>query len=238
MEPEHRAEADGHIGIAGEIVIDLHGVEQRAHPRERRGNVLHRETEDLVRPGGKRVREDHLFGKPVQKAPDAVGDLIDRLCATPQRCLHVGVAHDRSRDELREKADVQRERKPVLLRFDLAAIQVNHIAQRLERIEADAERKRNVTQCDRPASRQRVDGRCEKIEVFEIAEQPEVDRNGYRQRRAAALFQPVHGKAGQPVDRDGRQHQYNVSRLAPPVEQKACKEQQRVFRTDAGHDLI
>lgn len=36
-EPEHQSESDGHVGIAAEVEVDLHGVAERAEPSVDRG---------------------------------------------------------------------------------------------------------------------------------------------------------------------------------------------------------
>ena len=71
MEAEHPPQADGHIGIAGEIVINLHGVAQGAQPFQALSYVL-----DVARGRGE-----------VQRSPLKVGLYISFFPRLPVRLL-------------------------------------------------------------------------------------------------------------------------------------------------------
>ena len=78
---------------------------------------------------------------------------------------------DRSRNELREEGNEKRIPTEMAFRFDIAAINVNNVRKRLERIERDTDGK-NQLECDKIGfSAEKIPdgngGICKKIEIFE-----------------------------------------------------------------------
>ena len=98
---------------------------------------------------------------------------------------------DGAGDELREEGQECREEREIRDRLGLAAIHVDRVAHRLERVERNAHGQEDVR--ERPARvpaerRERVDERVgEEIEVFEKAEDDEI-RAEAQQQEGAALF--------------------------------------------------
>ena len=95
-----------------------------------------------------------------------------------------GRPHDRAGDQVREERDERRELHEVARRRDLAAIDVDDVAHRLERVERDADRQRDlqVPQRDRqPRPGQGlVQALGEEVVVLEVPEQAQVQ--GHAQR--------------------------------------------------------
>ncbi len=111
------------------------------------------------------------------------------------------------------------------------AVHVHGVTQDLERIEADADRKRKAQQRHgQPGQRVQV---CDhEIGILEIRKRPEAQENRQDQKQlrppgiAEALDQPSENIALQ----DGDEHDRQIARLTPAVKHKARQEQHAVFR--------
>ena len=102
-EPEHPADADGHVGITGEIEVDLEGVADQPEPGRRGAEGRGRQREDAV--GGFRhgVRDEHLLAEPDDEPPDPRDVLFGGDAVRDELGGHVPVAHDRAGDQLRKE---------------------------------------------------------------------------------------------------------------------------------------
>ena len=169
IEAEHPAHADGHVRIAGEVVINLQGVEQRRRPGIQRAHLLRREGEQTVCGDRQHIGKNHLFAQAVNKAPEALCEILSSRVSILNLRLDVDVAHNRARDQLREEGDVQHQIQQVLLDFDLSSVQVNDIAHGLEGEEGDADGKRNIRHRNRDRRQKPVQRPEEEIAVLEIA---------------------------------------------------------------------
>ena len=91
---------------------------------------------------------------------------------------------------MREERDERRELDEVARRLDVAAIDVDDVAHRLERVERDADRQHHleVAQRHRHARtrQQGVQALGEEVEVLEVAEHPQVQRHAQRDDAAPA----------------------------------------------------
>ena len=121
-------------------------------------------------------------------------------------------SNDRPRDQLREEADVERDVEEGPLRPDLAAVYVDDVADRVKRVEADADRENNShhRQVDRDSKIGERGGgvRQEEIVIFEEAQDGEVDTDIRRKdgRSSTASCAREHLANGECVHRD-EQHQ-------------------------------
>ena len=115
-------------------------------------------------------------------------------------------ADDRTGHEVREERDVDREVEEVH-RLDLAPVDVDDVAHRLEREERDADRQRDAEDLGidvDPDVGERVACRhLEELRVLEVAEQPEVagDRDDERDPAVAVVSLPVDDGAPRPGSR-------------------------------------
>ena len=107
-EAEHAREPDRHVGIAGEIEIDLEGEEQHARPglREAKGaNVM---REDQIRAAGERIGEEQLLHDAEHEARKAHDKVVDvgvrhRL----ELARDVVIFDDRAGEQLGKEKDVK-----------------------------------------------------------------------------------------------------------------------------------
>ena len=228
-EAEHRPKADGHVGIAGEIVVELQGVGHTAEPGHGRGDLPGRGEAEARLPGeGEVVGEEDLLAEAAQKAADAL--LKALLGDLPLADLggDAVVADDGARDELREEGDVEPEIEHTALHLGLAAVHVDAVAHGLEGKEGDADGERDLRHSQlRPE--QGVEVLHGKAEVFEMEEDAEVENDREHEPKPFAPRARLDETEGV-VDRDGQQHQEDIDRLAPGVEEQARDQEKEVAR--------
>ena len=96
--------------------------------------------ESDVRDFPARVGEQNLFGEPQHEESDATRELVGRQPPIFQLFGEKGEFQDRPGDEVGEHRHEAGEIDEIRHRFGFAAVDVDRVAQRLEGIEADAER--------------------------------------------------------------------------------------------------
>ena len=139
------------------------------------------------------VGEEHLFEhakhEPVQPFHDLIGTDPGRFAHLRQK---IDGAHDRAGDQLRKESDEEGEVGEAPDCLDLAAVDVERIADALKRVEADAERQDDfdlpVGHAVAQALRQAKAVVHEETGVFENRQEPEVGDQAHDEpRRAVAL---------------------------------------------------
>jgi len=141
MESKDFSKTDCHIGITGEIVINLNREHQNAEPY-RRGAFCGKVAGKIC--FGKLtgcVRDENFFGKTDEESCCAAPDILEVFPAVVDLKGNVRVSYDRTRNKLGIKRNVHEEFHIVMLRFDFSAVNVNGVAEGLEGIEADTDRK-------------------------------------------------------------------------------------------------
>ena len=139
VEAEHPPQADGHIGIAGEIVINLHGVAQGAQPREGGGKASRLHSEGPVGHHGHLVGDEHLFPQSGEEAHTAGGNIGPALLAAVDLLGHRLIFDDGPGNELGEEGDVEAHLEGGALNLSPAPGHVQDVAQGLEGKEGDAD---------------------------------------------------------------------------------------------------
>ena len=132
------------------------------------------------------VRDQDLLAEPDDEAAHALGEVVDADDAARELVGDFAIADDRPGDELRKEQQVERRVDRALLRGRVTAVDVDHVGNRVEGIERDADREQHLgTANGRHVQRgqQRVDVVGEEVGVLEDAEHGEVDGNGGRQPR-------------------------------------------------------
>ena len=186
---------------------------------------------DVVPQSAHLVGDQHLFGKTDTKDTNALGKLIERFPSVVELIGDVLIADDRTRDQLREQGYIGTEGDNVLLHRRIAAIYVDRVGHRLEGVEADADRQGDLQARD-VQERQIAERIGEESRVFEETQKTEVD--AYRQDeedlrlllvRLAVFVDEV---AAGIVDDGGKDHQGDIYRLAPAVENEVDDKEQEV----------
>ena len=142
LEAEHAAEADGHVGVGGEIEVDLERVAQDAEPGAEDGQVREVSVEERGGDFTGDVREDSLLEQTHEKAQNTFPNLFSMQGPLADLRLDVHVFDDRSGDELREHADVEQQVAEVLLHRSLVPVDIDDVRDGLERVERDADGQR------------------------------------------------------------------------------------------------
>ena len=166
---------DCHIGIAGEIKIELETVEYHSQPcgTGRHGG----KPGDGGEGSAKIVGNQHLFAQSHQKQADACAELCRRHAAVAELRSHVLILDNGTGRHLWEKGHIQGKIQKVLLYFSPSAVDVEHIAQDREGEERNAQRKRQVRSMQRQPCNG-IDGGNQEAIVFEEAQDQQIDHHG------------------------------------------------------------
>ena len=146
---------------------------------------------------------------------------------------HVPVLDDGARDELGEHDDIRAEINDVVLRLYVPAVDVDGIGERLERIEADAQRQGADALDGGKACPQQSVGTAEhKVCVFEIEQHPQAAHKACQQETFAgrlAAVEPFQPQTAEVVEEDESDHDGEKAHLAPAVKHEAAQEQNGIF---------
>src|ERR1051326_8856466 len=127
------------------------------------------------------VGHEHLLRHAEHEEPDADGCLtrVKTAMHALELLVKIGIADDRAGDKMREKRDKCREFQEIPGGLDAAAINVDRVADRIERVERDSDRQHEVKKRDeRPMSgqmRRGIEIRRDEVPVLEDGEDAEVD---------------------------------------------------------------
>ena len=126
---QQRCRPDGNVGIAGKVPVDLPGKKQCCQQNRRTGGVGRGCVDGIHKDGGG-VCQQQLFGKAAHHPKPAA--CIHAALRVMQLRQKNGAALNRSRYQLREKADKQGVVSQMALRFQPPAVDVDDVAKRLE----------------------------------------------------------------------------------------------------------
>ena len=144
VETEHPSQADGHIRVGGKVVVELDGVEQRAKPRPRYRQTGKLPVHILGHQLACGVGDHHLFGQAHTEFGDALAEILHRDGAVFDLGGHVAVAHNGASHQLMVAGEIHQVFVVGFLRRDLAAVDVQHIADGLKGVKRDADRQGNL----------------------------------------------------------------------------------------------
>ena len=139
-----RGDADGHIGIAGKVAVDLQGVANHRHG-DAQAIVGRRGSEYRVHRHADAVGQDHLLGQ----AGDKPGHTqINIVLSDPVEPIQLGqkvVGLDNGAGgDLRKEGDVSRQLYKVPLRGYRALLHIQQVAHGLKQVEGNAQRQNDV----------------------------------------------------------------------------------------------
>ena len=141
LHSQHLGHADGDVDAAGEVGVELHGVEEH-HRQHVEPGVLLRRGGELPQGDGQPVGDDELFAQAPQGPHAAHGDWpgIPAVLGV-QGLAQVVIAADGTLDQLGEEGDEEGEPAQTALRGVLAPVHVDEVAHGLEGVEGYAKRK-------------------------------------------------------------------------------------------------
>ena len=139
-EPEEQRQADGHVGVTGEVAIDLDGV--AVDPQQGvEGLMLGGDAEDGVHDGVGQVAGHHdLLEQAAGYEPERqAGVDLAGVAGLAELGQELRGPHDRAGHQVGEEGEVDRKIQQGC-RFDASTVGVDHVAESLEREEADPHR--------------------------------------------------------------------------------------------------
>jgi hypothetical protein len=186
LDAEKSPESERHVGIAGEVKIELQGEPDRRHPCQKEGRS----------PSGGRVfidrrnqRRDVVGENPLleqaeeqQCQPDGEILLVESAGCGRKLGHHFAIVDDRTGDEL-GKEQHERAIFPKRERLYPSGLHVDKEGDLLESDERDAERQNDVQQNEIGAEHI-VDRAVDEVGVFEKAEEDDVEKDADEQHRA------------------------------------------------------
>jgi len=135
---EKQGEPYGHVGIAGEIEIELRAVAAQSQPR--RGHVQVRAGEDGVDQRGQRAGDEGLLGQPDSESPGALAKMLQARATLAEVGQKRPEPGDGAGRELGEKGQGRAESDEALLGRDGATFDIDQIGHGLEGEKGDAKR--------------------------------------------------------------------------------------------------
>ena len=175
---EHR-EADRHVGVPGEVRVDLHRVRPRADEQLQVGVLAGCDEDGIDDRGREEVRDHDLLEQTAADQPHGT-DRVDpvRVAAASQLRGELRHAHDRPGDEVREERQVHGEVDQGD-RFLVAAEDVDQVADRAEREERDADGQQHLDEQRAGRQAQRLEQPEHRVDeeavVLEEAEEHQVE---------------------------------------------------------------
>ena len=234
LKAEHPSQADGHIRISAKVKIDLQCIGADSDPVGHHGNIAVRQRTDGGVQGAEIVGQQDFFAQAENKPLCAFPEIDPVRGANAELLLHIPVLDNRARNELREQGQVQGEAQKALLRSHVLPVHVENIGQRLEGIKRDSDRQRQRRVMD-VQSRQGVECIHQESEVFKESQHQQVHEQGEEHGPFAgtSLFLGSANLQGAVVVQERTvDHQYDVHRFAPAVEQQAGHQQHGISSVD------
>ncbi len=231
LETEEPGSAACDVGVGRKIREDLDAKRKDAGPKHGERRVLH--GEDLVRSEGHIVRDHQLLEKAPRDEHEGLAH-HGRIHRTRTLNLREQVAGalNRAGHELREEGDEERVIAQAAAGPDVAAGDIDDIADALKRVERDPGRQDDVEHGNRHRQVQRAQQRGdildEEIVILEDREQRQVARHAHGNERFLALG-PGLDSAGHEIvdDRRGGKRQQEPG-VDKPVENETRRNEQRI----------
>ena len=186
FEPEDGAKADRHVGVTAEVVVDLEGVADCSQPGRHAVQLVDRLGEHFVGDSSQRVGEEDFFGESHDEAFHAIGDLLEVHRAVLYLIGYVVVLDDRSRHQLGEEGNIEREFVDVPLRLDFLSVNVHDIADGLKGVKGDANGHDDLDEVDVPVEK-RVDVLDKEVEVLEVEQKAQIAQDGEKKQHLLTL---------------------------------------------------
>ena len=226
LDAEEQGEADGDVGVAGEVGVDLDGVGVDADQVVDRA-VLGRVVEDRLHdPGGQLLGDDHLLGQAEHDQPEGPGGVdLAGVGPDPRHLRHeLADPHDRPGHQVGEErqvgGEVQQRDRP-----EMPAVGVDHVADGLEHEERHADRQDDVDQRQR-AVQHAVDPADDPLGVLEPDQHRQVGGHGDQDQDPSELAPGSGDGVGEGLVAEGQRGQQEavatVVDVEPPPRRRRC----------------
>ena len=231
VEAQHLTHADGHIGIAGKIKVDLEAVGRDAQPAAegRQGpGGLGRQLR--VPQGADAVGQQHLFCKAHGEPLGPGSKFIHRVGPVVQLRRHIPVPDDGPRHQLGEHGHVSAEGHHIPLGGGVLPVDINGVAHGLESEKGDADGQGQSQGRNGDTGDQGQVGGKE-IPVFEETQQPQIQDHALRHEPPSQLVPAavlLHQHPVGIVNEDGQHHNDDIHRFPPAIEHQAGQQQGQI----------
>ena len=139
VKSKHPAQTDGHVGIAGEVVVQLEDVSHRSQPGKGGGQSVSRHTVGPVGDDGQLIGQQHLLAQAYNKPGAAGGEVLPALLPVVDLVGHRLIFDDGAGNKLGKERDVQSHLQRGTLHLSPVPMDVQHIAEGLEGKEGNAD---------------------------------------------------------------------------------------------------
>ena len=152
-------------------------IKNNGQPRAKCCGLKDRHILEIFVPRRQHIPNQHLFGKSATKARDTVGEIVQRLATFGELLVHVVIAHDGTRDELRKERDVSAKGNIIFLQIAVSSLEIDGIGHDLKGIKRNSDRQRQALDHGDLHERQtrQIDGK--EIVIFKKEQERKIDRN-------------------------------------------------------------
>ena len=221
-EAKQPGNGDGHIAVAGEVGVDLHGVGQGVH-HQHQAVIVVVLYEQLPRHDGQPVGDHQLQKRAPQEAQQKEAEIL-----IPQRPLSPDLGQqlppllDGAGDHRGEEADEQGVTDHIPLRLQLPVVHIEQIGTALKYIEAETHRQQDGRQgeaqgCPQPPQQEAG-----------VLEHQQHQQQKHRRRDAAALV-PAAQPPAQITQAGAQQQKQHIFIIVACVKHKACQQQDQIL---------
>lgn len=227
FESEHLAETDSHIRISREIVINLKSVKDRSNPYYLCGHGVGIICIDPVCRFRNSIGNDNLFAEAKDETSDSFSRFFYSDSSVFQLVVDVLISDNGTCNELWEEGNVECKVYDLLLNRELSSVEIDDVRHYLEGEKRNTDGKSYAYRCY---------GNVEVINqnhgsegsVFEKSQKSQIKDDIQDQDQLRFAFELIKCKTGEVIHDDRCEHQKNVNRLPPGIEEQAGKEQKYI----------
>ena len=242
MQAQHVTHADGHVGVSGEVQIDVQTVGDDAQP-----GACHRQLSqglqigcELGRIGQHTVSQDQgisqcaagvgqqaLFGKTGAEPGNTLGPLGLSGCAAEQIVVDGLVADDGTGDALVEQSGIQQHVPVALLGLGILPVYVDDISQQLEGVEGNADGQRDAAD----EVRHRAEYGHDQSGILEIADHTDFDNRCHGDPKSLLVAAFVFGnlQSAVPGNKCHEHQKQHILRFTPCIKNQGENQQHNVL---------
>ena len=223
VETEASAYAYGHVGITGEVEVDLKRISQNTYPGTRGGTSVEAVHQELLCHYAHLVGNDYLLAKAIDEAEDAICHITHLHLAAVYLLGNGAVAHDGAGYELGKHAYVEQQVHKVPLCRTLLLIDIYQVGYALEDVETDTygQGYPGVGHGDAKHGK----GRCRERGILEHAQGQDVGNDTDVQCQFAVRCLRIYELAYVEVYEHQGKHQEDIHRFAPRIEEQGEEHQ-------------
>ena len=227
---ENMPQPNRHIGISGEVEIQLEGDGNTVRPHKR----YRRCTAVILRNQlAQYIGNQNLFGKTDGEACKSAAESLKSNVSVLDLVIYVGISYDRACDALMEKRGVKEKEPVFFLRLDLASVYVDDVRDKLKGVKGYSDGEHYGGGCGFKTEKADEIFRKE-ARVLEEHENSKTERNRYdaKAQTELALSEARQDKRTLPAYKRVKAEQKTQRRTAPRIEDQRAYEKYYIFLLD------